>query len=68
MIDWILKWFKSEKKPCRHENTDQRLWNAEDGTPMVKTSCLDCGWIDVGHVYGDSWTEEEIRRINESQR
>lgn len=40
---------------CQHnKNRNTTTWLAEDGTPMVESYCLDCGWRDYGHVYADS--------------
>lgn len=53
MIEWIRSWFK---KPCEHKNHwECRQYLLDDGTPMVRFECLDCHFIDHGHVHmGDT--------------
>lgn len=58
----MFRWFMSlfEKAPCQHPNLHERKWLDADGTPMLTTSCPDCGLFDRGHVYADpeTWLTE----------
>jgi len=48
-------WNIFKKKPCKHKlNYILNQWVAKDDTPMISFVCLDCGYKDYGHVYGDS--------------
>ena len=51
-----MKWFIAKKKRCcKHESLRHNKHLLNDGTPMIKTECRDCGAIiDEGPVYGDS--------------
>ena len=61
MIRWIRKLFRPR---CEHDrNYTARKYNLPDGTPMVKSHCLDCGWFDEGPVImneSDGWPEPQI--------
>jgi len=46
----MFRFFK--KKKCLHlKNVRYKRYFSSDGTPMVETNCLDCGYYDNGHVY-----------------
>lgn len=61
-IEIIRRWLRRAPPPrCQHPRATEKKWNASDGTPMVLWRCPDCGERDMGHVQGESWTEEECR-------
>lgn len=48
------------KKKCEHDqNFRMNKYLDKDDTPMIEFDCLDCGYKDHGHVYGDAegWVE-----------
>lgn len=62
-----MRWFTVKKKACCHDkNVRHEKYHLSDGTPMIKTKCLDCGYIDEGHVYADSenWMDGVVIRKN----
>lgn len=57
MIDFIKNLFK-----CKHKNVKNVKWLSQCNTPMIKSTCKDCGKkLYYGHVYADpnTWLEKE---------
>lgn len=46
----LIRWLMS--LPCKHSRMNIKKW-VEDGVPMQRVSCPDCGFYDCGHVYAD---------------
>lgn len=40
---------------CSHTNLKELRW-LENGTPMIRQNCLDCGFRDEGHVHANPET------------
>lgn len=57
----LFGWLKKKKKVCEHKtNFYMRKWRTPDGTPMIYFRCYDCGHEDRGHVYAETWPDDEI--------
>ena len=53
---WFIK-----KKVCNHSRNVKHIkYHSPDGTPMIETVCLDCGYNDSGCVYTETWENEII--------
>ncbi len=60
-----MKWFTAKKGKCDHKRNVRHLkYHLNDGTPMIETQCLDCGFTDRGHVYANEWKDELVLIIN----
>jgi hypothetical protein len=57
-----------KKQPCKHTQNYDRVDYIVDNTPMTHFYCLDCGWEDRGHVYGDIEDWEESIQVRNGVR